>query len=62
MLDIGFVTEVLSITRTIRPDRQTVMFSATIPSDVEKLANVVTKRAVRVTIGKEGQVRIWVIQ
>lgn len=61
MLDLGFASDVLSIARSIRPDRQTLMFSATMQSEVERLANEITKRAVRVTIGTEGQVGAGVI-
>lgn len=53
MLDIGFLSEVMSLAGAARPDRQTLMFTATMSPDVEKLASDVTKRAVRVSIGKQ---------
>ena len=38
MLDMGFIDEVSSILDRIPPERQTLLFSATIPPGVEKLA------------------------
>ena len=40
MLDMGFEPQIRKIVSQIRPDRQTLMFSATWPRDVQKLANV----------------------
>lgn len=40
MLDMGFEPQIRKIVGQIRPDRQTLMFSATWPKDVQKLANV----------------------
>lgn len=42
MLDMGFEPQIRKIISQIRPDRQTLMFSATWPKDVQKLANVRT--------------------
>ena len=40
MLDMGFEPQIRKIVSQIRPDRQTLMFSATWPKEVQKLANV----------------------
>jgi ATP-dependent RNA helicase DDX5/DBP2 len=40
MLDMGFEPQIRKIVSQIRPDRQTLMFSATWPKDVQNLANV----------------------
>lgn len=40
MLDMGFEPQIRKIVSQIRPERQTLMFSATWPKDVQKLANV----------------------
>jgi hypothetical protein len=40
MLDMGFEPQIRKIISQIRPDRQTLMFSATWPKDVQKLAHV----------------------
>ena len=42
MLDMGFEPQIRKIIGQIRPDRQTLMFSATWPKDVQKLASVST--------------------
>lgn len=44
MLDMGFEPQIRKIVGQIRPDRQTLMFSATWPKDVQKLASVRTCR------------------
>lgn len=38
MLDMGFEPQIRKIIEQIRPDRQTVMFSATWPKEVQNLA------------------------
>lgn len=38
MLDLGFEAQVKKIVEHVRPDRQTLMFSATWPTEVELLA------------------------
>jgi ATP-dependent RNA helicase DDX5/DBP2 len=39
MLDLGFEPKIRDILGRIRPDRQTLMWSATWPEEVEALAN-----------------------
>lgn len=51
MFDMGFEPQLTRIVENIRPDRQTVMFSATFPSQVEKLARKVLKLPVEVMVG-----------
>jgi len=38
MFDLGFEPQIMRIINNTRPDRQTVMFSATFPKNVETLA------------------------
>ena len=38
MFDMGFEPQINMILQTVRPDRQTVLFSATFPKQIEKLA------------------------
>lgn len=40
MLDMGFEPQIRKIVSQIRPDRQTLMFSATWPKEVQRLASV----------------------
>ncbi|EPS96727.1 hypothetical protein FOMPIDRAFT_1025306 [Fomitopsis schrenkii] len=51
MLDMGFEPQIRKIVAQIRPDRQTLMFSATWPKDVQKLANDFLKDFIQVNIG-----------
>lgn len=53
MLDMGFEVQINQIMRHISAERQTLMFSATWPNDVQRLAQKFFKDPVRVTIGSE---------
>ncbi|RKP26567.1 P-loop containing nucleoside triphosphate hydrolase protein [Syncephalis pseudoplumigaleata] len=55
MFDLGFEPQVRSICNNIRPDRQTLLFSATFKPKVERLAREVTTDPVRITVGTIGQ-------
>ncbi|XP_011079538.1 DEAD-box ATP-dependent RNA helicase 24 isoform X1 [Sesamum indicum] len=54
MFDLGFEPQIRSIVGQIRPDRQTLLFSATMPRKVEKLASEILSDPVRVTVGEVG--------
>lgn len=54
MFDLGFEPQIRSIVGQIRPDRQTLLFSATMPRKVEKLAREILSEPVRVTVGEVG--------
>jgi ATP-dependent RNA helicase DDX5/DBP2 len=51
MLDMGFEPQIKSIIDQMRPDRQTVMFSATWPMNVRALAREYMTDPVRINIG-----------
>lgn len=51
MLDMGFEPEIKKILLDIRPDRQTVMTSATWPSDVQRMADKYLRNPIRVNVG-----------
>jgi len=54
MLDMGMLPQVRTIFTFIRSDRQTMMFSATWPKEVQQLASSFTqKNAIRVQVGSE---------
>lgn len=53
MLDMGFEPQVRAVLGQIRPDRQTLMWSATWPKRVQDLANQFLKDPVRVKIGSD---------
>jgi ATP-dependent RNA helicase DDX46/PRP5 len=50
MFDMGFEPQVMKIFQNIRPDRQTVLFSATFPQKMEALAKKVTSKTTVVEI------------
>jgi ATP-dependent RNA helicase RhlE len=50
MLDMGFITDVKKIIEFIPTQRQTMLFSATMPSEIGKLANTVLKDPVKVSV------------
>ncbi|RCK59601.1 ATP-dependent RNA helicase DBP2 [Candida viswanathii] len=51
MLDMGFEPQIRKIVDQIRPDRQTLMWSATWPKEVERLASDYLNDPIKVTIG-----------
>ncbi|KAJ1675984.1 ATP-dependent RNA helicase dbp2 [Spiromyces aspiralis] len=53
MLDMGFEPQIRKIIGQIRPDRQTLMWSATWPKEVQQLARDFLKDFIQVTIGSE---------
>ena len=54
MFDMGFEPQVRSILGQVRPDRQTLLFSATMPRRVERLAGDALTSPLRVTVGAVG--------
>merc|ERR1712232_1077445 len=52
MLDMGFEPQVRKITSQVRPDRQTLMWSATWPTEVQKLARDLCRESpVHINVG-----------
>lgn len=51
MFDMGFEPQVIRIIENIRPDRQTVMFSATFPRQMEALARRFLKKPIEIQVG-----------
>jgi hypothetical protein len=50
MFDMGFEPQVMKIINNIRPDRQTVLFSATFPKQMEALARKVLEKPVEIQV------------
>ncbi len=50
MLDMGFIRDVRKIVRTIPNDRQTLLFSATMPEEIARLAEDILYEPVRVDV------------
>uniref|UniRef100_A0A8D0L703 Probable ATP-dependent RNA helicase DDX46 n=1 Tax=Sphenodon punctatus TaxID=8508 RepID=A0A8D0L703_SPHPU len=51
MFDMGFEPQVMRIVDNVRPDRQTVMFSATFPRAMEALARRILNKPIEVQVG-----------
>ncbi|KKY17695.1 putative pre-mrna-processing atp-dependent rna helicase prp5 [Phaeomoniella chlamydospora] len=51
MFDMGFEPQVMKILGNIRPDRQTVLFSATFPRQMEALARKTLNKPVEIVVG-----------
>merc|ERR1719482_1574386 len=53
MLDMGFEPDVRKIVGQIRPDRQTLLWSATWPKAVQKLARDFQKDIIHIQVGSD---------
>ncbi|KAF8073162.1 DEAD-box ATP-dependent RNA helicase 24 [Scenedesmus sp. PABB004] len=54
MFDMGFEQQVRSLLAAVRPDRQTLLFSATLPRKIEALVGAALSDPVRVSVGQLG--------
>ncbi|KAL3831435.1 hypothetical protein ACJMK2_023186 [Sinanodonta woodiana] len=62
MFDMGFEPQVRSIANHVRPDRQTLLFSATFRKKVERLARDILIDPIRVVQGEAGEANTDVTQ
>jgi ATP-dependent RNA helicase DDX46/PRP5 len=53
---MGFAPQIEMVLQNIRPDRQTVLFSATFPKQIEKLAKTVLRLPLEVVVGERSSV------
>jgi ATP-dependent RNA helicase DDX46/PRP5 len=51
MFDLGFEPQVIKIVMNIRPDRQTLLFSATFPKFMESLARKILNKPLEIAVG-----------
>ncbi|CEJ86017.1 Putative Pre-mRNA-processing ATP-dependent RNA helicase PRP5 [[Torrubiella] hemipterigena] len=51
MFDMGFEPQVMKIFANMRPDKQTILFSATMPRIIDSLTKKVLKNPVEITVG-----------
>jgi ATP-dependent RNA helicase RhlE len=54
MLDMGFINDVRRIAKATPKDRQTALFSATMPKEIEELAHGIMKDPVHVEVSPQG--------
>jgi len=52
MLDMGFFDDIATVTRQCPPDRQTLLFSATYPAGIDKLASQFMRAPERITVAQ----------
>jgi superfamily II DNA/RNA helicase len=51
MLDMGFLPQIKNILRFVPKERQTLLFSATLPEEVQRFVGPLVKEPVRITVG-----------
>jgi ATP-dependent RNA helicase DDX46/PRP5 len=56
MFDMGFEPQIRMIVQNVRPDRQTVLFSATFPKAIEKLAKSMLRLPLEIVVGERSTV------
>jgi ATP-dependent RNA helicase DDX46/PRP5 len=62
MFDMGFEPQIMRVIENVRPSRQTVMFSATFPKQVEMLAKKILHMPLEVVVGSRSVVSDTVSQ
>src|SRR2546430_710337 len=55
MLDMGFAPQINRVVSSLPPYRQTLLFSATMPPEVEALARKYLRQAIVVQVGRRSQ-------
>ncbi|KTW27009.1 hypothetical protein T552_02501 [Pneumocystis carinii B80] len=51
MFDLGFEPQVMKVINNVRPDRQTVLFSATFPKQMDILSRKILQKPIEITVG-----------
>ncbi|KAA6382199.1 MAG: putative Pre-mRNA-processing ATP-dependent RNA helicase PRP5 [Streblomastix strix] len=62
MMDMGFMPQIMLILKNIRPDRQTVLFSATFPKALEAIVRQILNNPLEIIVGKRSAVCSDVLQ
>jgi ATP-dependent RNA helicase RhlE len=62
MLDMGFINDVKRIAKATAPDRQTALFSATMPDEIADLAKGLLKNPVRVEVAPQSTAAAEIVQ
>jgi superfamily II DNA/RNA helicase len=62
MLDMGFIPDIERIVAKLRPTRQTLMFSATLPPEIRRLASQFLKNPVEVSVSPPASAATTVTQ
>ena len=62
MLDMGFINDVRRIAKGTHPARQTALFSATMPPEIEELARGLLRDPVRIEVAPQGTTAAEIVQ
>jgi ATP-dependent RNA helicase RhlE len=62
MLDMGFINDVKRIAKATAPDRQTALFSATMPDEIADLAKGLLKNPIRVEVAPQSTAAAEIVQ
>ena len=62
MLDMGFINDVKRIAKATAPDRQTALFSATMPDEIAELAKGLLKNPVRIEVSPQSTTAAEIVQ
>jgi ATP-dependent RNA helicase RhlE len=62
MLDMGFLPDIRRILRALPPERQTLMFAATMAPEIRQLANDILRDAVPILVGGPQRPAIGIVQ
>ena len=62
MLDMGFINDVKRIAKATHPARQTALFSATMPAEIEELSRGLMRDPVRVEVAPQGTTAVEIVQ
>jgi superfamily II DNA/RNA helicase len=62
MLDMGFIPDIERIVAKLRPQRQTLMFSATLPPEIRRLADKFLKNPIEVSVSPPASAATTVTQ
>lgn len=62
MMDLGFEPQICSLLLKMRPDRQTIMMSATWPPTVENLASRYTTNPIQIVVGSTDLTTVNTVQ
>ena len=54
MLDMGFLPQIKQILRAVPDERQTLLFSATMPAEIENIANNYMNEPIRIEVARAG--------
>jgi superfamily II DNA/RNA helicase len=62
MLDMGFIPDIERIVAKLRPNRQTLMFSATLPPEIRRLADQFLNHPIEVSVSPPASAAVTVTQ